>query len=436
MAEHWTPDATELVGLVENAEHRPLAELLAALETLIRRFVAFQSSHQSAACALWLAHCHAIEAAPMAAYLRITSAVEESGKTTLLEILEALLGEQGINAVSATPASIFRIRDAQGPVALLLDEIDNTLRDRKDEGARDLLALVNAGYRRSAGVMRVVGREHVPKRFKAFGPAAISGLGTLHPTTESRCIPIVLERKPSGSLESWISFRHEQETAHLARELSSWTEAAADALLEAEPQRPVGLRDRHFEVWWALLAIAERAGGDWPERARTAAVALHAGRDEDAVSLGVLLLRHIRTAFAERSTDRLATADLLAVLVANEEGPWGRWWGAELKREGAPTAAAADLATKLRPFAVRPHVIRVGETTPRGYLLADFGHAFALYLPPATPATLATDDQARIQDPVAPVAPVAGDEPSGGSLPPSFMGWGPGSASSTTEQPA
>ncbi len=137
-----------------------------------------------------MAHCYAIEAAHAAAYLRITSAVEESGKTTLLEVLEQLLADRGINAVSISPAAVFRTREKVGPVALLLDEIDNTLRNRQDDGARDLLALVNAGYRRSATVIRTVGREHEARRFRAFGPAAM----------QSRARPVRRGRMPQPHL--------------------------------------------------------------------------------------------------------------------------------------------------------------------------------------------------------------------------------------------
>lgn len=155
-----------------------LAQTLERIEGFTRRFVSFANDHQAAAVALWVAHVYAIDAAPAAAYLRITSAVEESGKTTLLEVMQLLLGTRGLNAVSITPAAVFRTRDKLGPVALLLDEIDNTLKDRKDDGARDLLAIVNSGYRRSAQVIRTTGQNHEAHCFAAFGPAAIAGLGS------------------------------------------------------------------------------------------------------------------------------------------------------------------------------------------------------------------------------------------------------------------
>ena len=42
----------------------------------------------------------------------------------------------------------------------------------------------------------------------------------------------------------------------------------------ARPDMPLGIEDRNADVWEPLLAIAEAAGGDWPQRAREAAIAL------------------------------------------------------------------------------------------------------------------------------------------------------------------
>lgn len=386
------------------------ADLLEQVGNFADRFVSFANDHQRAAVQLFIAHVYAVAAAPAAAYLRITSAAEECGKTTTVEVIGELLGDRALSAMSVSPAAVFRARDKLGPIALLLDEIDNTLRDRKDDGARDLLALVNGGYRRSARVVRTVGQNHEPKVFVAFGPAVIAGLGSLHPTTESRCIPIVLERKMRGSGERWLPHLVADEIANLRQQLAAWAADSdrIDRLRVARPEIPAELRDRHAEVWWGMFAIADEAGGDWPIRARTAALVLHGERDQDATaSLGVLLLAHVRSAFAEADTDRLPSAELIRLLVTNEEGPWGRFWGAELGREGPPRAAATDLARHLRPFGVKPKVIRVSDgTTPRGYHVDDFADAWSRYLSGggATPATHATP----LASHVASVAPVAG----------------------------
>jgi len=184
-----------------------LAGLLDDIRSHLNRFIGFGSDHASIAVALWVAHCYVVAAAAIAAYLRIRSAAEESGKSTLLEVLHQLLRTLGINAVSVSPSVVYRLREKVGPVALLLDESDNGLAKRQDDSARDLLAIVNAGYRRSATVYRTEGRSFEPRAYKCFGPAAIAGIGYLEPTTESRCIPIMLPRKQRGSLERFLSSR-------------------------------------------------------------------------------------------------------------------------------------------------------------------------------------------------------------------------------------
>lgn len=397
-----------------------LSELLENVERFIRRFIAFQNDDQAAAVTLFVAHVYAIDAAPAAAYLRVTSAVEESGKSTLLEVLRELLGSRAIAGESITPSAVFRTRDKIGPVALLLDEIDNTLRDRKDDGARDLLAVVNAGYRRAATAWRVVGRELEPRQFRAFGPCVITGLGTLAATTESRCIPIVLERKDRGSGERWLPFRLASEIGSLVERLDAWASRpdVLDSLRAADPQIPSELRDRQAETWWGLLAIADAAGEPWSLRARLAAVSLHAGRDaEDSMSLSVLLLSHIRRVFEDTGSDRLPTVELLRALVDLEEGPWARWWSADVERaerpDGAPPRkAGADLSAKLRPFRrpdgerIKPHPIKMDEgRVPRGYYRSDFDDAFPRYLgsPNATDVPNAT----ALASAVATVATVA-----------------------------
>jgi hypothetical protein len=377
-----------------------LGELLDDVQAFLRRFVMFSTEAQATALTLWTAHVFAIDAAPSAAYVRITSAVEESGKTTTLEVLESLLGDRCLNLVSATPAFVFRQRDKAGPVALLLDEIDNTLKDRRDDGARDLLALVNAGYRRSAKVGRTVGRDHEGRYFKAFGPAAIAGLGSLHPTTESRCIPIALERKRRGSGERWLPFLVEPEASAIASGLAAWaSEATIAALRDARPEIPPELRDRHAEAWWSLLAVADSAGGLWPDAARAAAVTLHADRDaEDTMGLSVLLLSHIRRILEEQGGDRASSAQLIRWLVELAEGPWARWWASAVDRVGrgeehALDKAAASLASLLKPFRrvdnrpLKPRTVRLADgTTAKGYMAEDFADAFPRYLG-VTPVT-------------------------------------------------
>ena len=61
------------------------------------------------------------------------------------------------------------------------------------------------------------------------------------------------------------------------------------------PEIPSGLSDRTADAWESLFAIADLAGGDWPQRARKAALALSGEHVVEDDNIGtMLLLRHLR----------------------------------------------------------------------------------------------------------------------------------------------
>src|SRR5262245_65864349 len=53
-----------------------------------------------------------------------------------------------------------------------------------------------------------------------------------------------------------------------------WANDNIDLLCDADPATPDVLNDREADCWRPLLAIADRAGGEWPHLARSAAVSL------------------------------------------------------------------------------------------------------------------------------------------------------------------
>jgi len=137
------------------------------------------------------------------------------------------------------------------------------------------------------------------------------------------------------------------------------------------PEMPECIKDRDADVWEPLLAVADLAAGDWPERARVAAVTLVTLSKESTPSLGVKLLQDIRTVFDDH--DQLGTKDLLHGLHSIDESPWGDLKGKPLDERG--------LATRLRPYEIKPTTIRVLADTRKGYRKTDFFDAWSRYLP-------------------------------------------------------
>ncbi len=142
---------------------------------------------------------------------------------------------------------------------------------------------------------------------------------------------------------------------------------------KADPAVPAELHDRAGDNWRPLITIADVAGGEWPETARRAALAL-SGVAEDSETAGVLLLRDIRAYFIEHETDRVLTSHLIEHLASLEESPWSGW-----NRGKAITPR--QVAKLLNPFSVLSKDIRYRDERGKGYQREDFQDAFSRYLP-------------------------------------------------------
>jgi hypothetical protein len=382
----------------------PLADLLASAETFIRRFVAFQSEHQSGAVTLSVAHFHAIEAADTTGYLHTHSAEKRSGKTRLLEVLE-LLVPSPIRASTISPAALFRLLDTERRT-LLLDEVDAIFSPKSDR--EELRGLLNAGYRRGSFAWRVEvqGKSFTPTPYDAFGAKVLAGIGGLPDTIADRCIPIELRRRRRDDEVERFRYREARETGNeLRAALEAWTnEDTIRTLAAARPRLPSLDDDRALEAWEPLCAIAELAGGTWPERARSAAEALHNQRPDTDVATGVATLRAIADLFgAER--DRLTTVEILRGLAERDDGPWPYWFSDDLDRaereQKAPLKAARRLSRLLEPYGIKPRDIRLpDESVSRGYLRESFADAWSRYLsaPTTTTATTATALASTVAD--------------------------------------
>jgi putative DNA primase/helicase len=168
----------------------------------------------------------------------------------------------------------------------------------------------------------------------------------------------------------------------ISQPLARWRAKAGSVGRQALPELPEALNDRAQDNWELMLAIADEAGGAWPQKARQAALAL-SGVETEPSSLGEELLRDIWHVFAERAGDRIASADLVAALVEMTDRPWGE------VRHGKPITQAW-LARRLTPFGARPKDIRISGKVPKGYERTSFEDALKRYLPPDTLSQSAT----------------------------------------------
>ena len=172
---------------------------------------------------------------------------------------------------------------------------------------------------------RVLGRFVVLPRHAA---EALAAIGRLPETLADRCILIRMQRRRAG--EETERLRN-LEGAELRRRCARFAADHEAEIAQSRPAIPEGLNDRAGDIWEPLLALADTAGGKWPERAREAALGLSGAGEEHNASGGLLL--DILRLFGEEWAERLFS--------------------------------------------------RVGEETGRGYVKADVLEASERYIPPS-----------------------------------------------------
>jgi hypothetical protein len=373
------------------------AALLDEVEAFHRRFNVFPTEAAYVAVALWDAHAHLIDALDGTARLAFLSPEPGSGKSRALEIVETLT-PRAATTVNASANALFRLVEAdEGTPTLLFDEID-TVFGPKAGGNEDVRGFLNSGYRRGAKSLRCVGdgSSQNAEWFSSFCAVAMAGLGSLPDTILTRSIIIRMRKKaPNEKAEPYRRRVHEKQGHVLRDRLAEWTATIQDQIAEAWPEMPEGVTDRPADVWEPLLAVADAAGGHWPERARAACVGLiKAAQEGDEASLGVRLLTDLRDKVFG-GADRMPTAAILEVLLGLDDAPW-----ADLSDDGqnSKPLTARGLSKLLGQYVrpnnspIRPRGVRVGSGTPKGYYAEDLTDAWARYCPPhpeksATPAT-------------------------------------------------
>jgi hypothetical protein len=378
------------------------AALLDDVHAFLSRFVAYPSVHAGVAHTLWVGHTHLMAAWDSTPRIAFLSPEPNSGKTRALEVSE-LLVPNPVEAVNVTPAYLFR-KVGAGTPTILYDEVD-TVFGPKAKDNEEIRGLLNAGHRRGAVAGRCVvkGKVVETEEIPAYSAVALAGLGGLPDTLLSRSVVIRMRRRaPSERVDQFRRREHGAAGHDLRDRVAAWADAIRDKVTGAWPDMPTGVEDRDADVWEALLAVADAAGGHWPQQARVAAVALVAESKASTPSLGVLLLTHLRDVFGD--DDALPTETILNRLHALDEAPWADLRGKALNARG--------LAARLHGYGVHPKTIRVGHSTPRGYTREDLHDPWCRYLgpPPVDPQQAQQAQRVQRQDLAEPTEP---PEPTG-----------------------
>lgn len=365
---------TEEQSLIEDTEPYTqtvnLADALNEIRAAFNRH-AILTPHADVAMTLWCAFTWFIEGAQIAPILVIRAPESECGKTTVKDIVE-LFVKRPLSSEGITLAALFRVVEQYQPT-LLLDDADSwLLRDPNDERH----SLINSGHKRGGKVLRCAPDTFDLQSFSTFCAKAVIFIGKSKDTLHNRSIEIVLKRKAPGERITPLRNADKSQYDLMRTKLARTEIDYLSAFINARPSLPPGLENRAADNWEPLLAIADLAGGEWPELARNAAMALIGGR-EPVISIGAELLTDIAQIFETRQLRRISTSELVQALCADEEAMWSTY-------NRGKTITPRQIATRLSEYSIKPKTIRFGyKDTAKGYELEQFRDAFERYLQPA-----------------------------------------------------
>lgn len=353
------------------------AEILDRMHAALRRYVILPSAEAIDAVVLWIAASHAQPAWAHAPRLVIRAPEKRCGKSRLLDIVEGACHNPLIT-VNASPAAVYRSIGSEHPPTLLIDEADTIFGGDNAKANEDLRGLLNAGHQRNRPAIRYDVNTKAIEMIPTFAMAALAGIGAMPDTIEDRAVIVRMRRRAPG--EKVSPFRHKRDAPGLrtlAADLSGWLRAHFPELEAAEPPMPV--EDRAADTWEPLVAVADLAGSDWPQRARKAVLTLTAEADDAShVTTRVRLLADIRTAFDTLGDPPAATtAELLQVLNDDPEGPWAGF--------GPTGLTGKRLGDLLRDFGITSGTIRFPVGQAKGYLKDGFQDAWSRYCPTTVP---------------------------------------------------
>ena len=225
---------------------------------------------------LWAAHAHARDAGGMLVFpstprLMLLSSEPGSGKSHVLRLLSKITPQGRVFLEPSEAALAHSIGKEHRTV--FLDESDVLFGQGQRKSA--IRAIVNDGYTPDGSWTRV--RSGKVESLPTFGALAIAGLDVLETGTGShlkalldRGIRVRMARGPEGYRPPRFDRDAAFVAARISERLTLWASQVIGELEDAVPEVPEGIGNRPAELWEPLLAVADAAGGRWPEAARQA----------------------------------------------------------------------------------------------------------------------------------------------------------------------
>jgi hypothetical protein len=354
-----------------------MIELLDEIRAAFSKYVVFPSPEALDATVLWCAATHAQPAWEHAPRLAVLSPEKRCGKSRLMDVAEVVC-YQPLVTINTSTAALVRSITEDDPPTIMVDEADTIFGNKKTaENNEDIRGILNAGHQRNRPYLRwnMTGRS--AEQCPTFAMVMLAGLGKLPDTIMDRAIVIRMRRRgPNEKVKPFRTRRDAQPLQGLRDKVNAWATENIGTLQDAEPDMPV--EDRAADTWEPLFVIAHLAGGDWPERAEQACLAL-TSEDPDDDHEGTRLLADLKLIWPESETS-LHTIEILRRLHQLEESPWEQWG-----HKGEPLNAE-NMAALLKPYGVKSTNVRLDGAQRKGYHRNDLVDAWRRYVVPDGPS--------------------------------------------------
>jgi hypothetical protein len=334
-------------------------------------------------------------------YLRIKS----PDKNTLIDLVAELVFNPLI-ASDVSPAALYRVVEKFTPT-LLLDEFDNK------EQVRELSQLLNAGFDANRSALRFNMDKDCAERFRTYCPKVIASIKPITDTTESRCLPIDLQRVPSDAEDKLVELCdiNPERFQTIKRKILAWVEDNLPKIKASRPVRPSWLHTRDWDMLRPCYVVGAVLGEWGIEMVNQAATGVFGERVAEQ-SLAIEILACIRKAtklpgliFEARKSKKgvqirsglfIRTQTLVDYCNGHEENPWADW------KTGDKTGlTTARFAKELREhFKLKADQIWHEKKYLYGYWVEPFQKLFDSFLPPEDDEPDPTDAGTKKEDSV------------------------------------
>lgn len=349
-----------------------------AVSKFIRRFLVLPNESDYSVLVWWIFHTYLINHTFTTPRLAFLSPEYGCGKSRALEVIQ-ILAFKAEKLDFCTRSYLFRtieqvIEETGNPPTLLIDEVDNVLKNKNSEEGSALTAFLNTGYRRGGfyGITEGEGNNRAPKKFSTFAPIAFAGKGenALPEAVGTRSIVFRLQKRlPSQKIEDFYTEQVRREAEELREWVSQWADFnSADFKIE---NVEIELRDRDREVWLPLYGVAIMSDSieAFSEAVRTHQIA----KATNETPLSRQLVEDCLKVFDQMNEqEKLKTPTLLNGLETLPESDYSQLRGGRGLND-------RTLAKWLRGYGITPKQIRFGEETSKGYYRFEFKEALDRY---------------------------------------------------------